>query len=471
MQDFDKPKEECGIFGIYSQPGAGAAGVHPATAVYTALYALQHRGQDSCGISVGDRGIITTYKDVGLVSEVFDAETVARMSGEMAIGHVMYSAAGKPTRENAQPLSIMHFKGNMALAYNGGLVNAAELRYEFEQGGAIFQTTGDAEVIAYLLVRERLKATSIQEALKNAMKYMQGAVSLVVMSPRKLLAARGPHGFRPLAIGRLGDVYVFASESCAFEGIGAEFVRDVLPGEIVTIENGALSSDFCEVKAEKSLCVFEYVYTARPDSVIDGVSVETSRQDMGRVLARTYPVDADIVIDVPNSGLSAALGYSMESGMPYARGLVINRYIGRTFIQPTQRQRENSVALKLSALSAVVSGKRVVMVDDSIVRGTTTAKTVKKLKNAGAVEVHLRVAAPPYMYSCYFGTDISAKDKLIANEYSPDEVARILGADSFRYLPVEALDGIAQGICKACFTGKYPLEIPGHNINTHERRL
>ena len=468
-----KPREECGVFGIIT--GADD-GILPAYETYTALYALQHRGQESCGIAVNDRGIITLHKGLGLVNEVFNDKILKGLPGSAALGHVRYSTTGDNNLVNTQPISISHIKGNLALAHNGNLVNARMLREEIELGGGVFQTTNDSEIIAYLIVRERIRSESIEQAVLGAMKHLQGAYSMVVMSPRKLIAARDPSGFRPLCIGRLGNSYVFASETCALDSIGAGYVRDVRPGEMCVVEDGELRSFECGVPARHGMCVFEFVYFARPDSVIDGLPVETARQEMGRHLARAHPVEADVVIGVPDSGLSAALGYSRESGIPYGVGLIKNRYIGRTFIQPTQGQREKSVRIKLNALSAAVAGKRVIMVDDSIVRGTTSARIVSILREAGATEVHMRVSSPPYLHPCYFGTDVASTDVLIAHNNTVENIRRIIGVDSLGYLPVSALQDMSRQYgaqyCLGCFTGDYPIEVPElMEKNRFERRI
>ena len=462
--------EECGVFGIY-----GNDIIAPAYACYNGLLALQHRGQESCGISVNDRGVITGHKNMGLVSEVFNNEILDGLSGQMAISHVRYSTAGGSVRENSQPLVMRYVKGTLAIAHNGNLTNAFEIRRELEQRGAIFQTTIDSEAIAYLIARERIKAPSVEAAVAKTMKQIEGAYSLLVMSPKKLIAARDPHGFRPLCMGKLGNSVVFASESCALAACGAEFVRDVKPGEIVIVdENGVRSmmSDSVE-KAKRSLCVFEYIYFARTDSEIDGISVYESRKAAGRILAREFPVEADVVIGVPESGIDAAIGYSEESGIPYEKGIVKNGYIGRTFIKPTQKERANSVKLKLNPLRSVLEGKRVVVIDDSIVRGTTCDRIVKMLRNAGAKEVHLRISSPPFIWPCFYGTDIPSRDELIAVKHSIKEICELTGADTLGFLPPDKLSEMLNfqniGICDACFSGHYPTKIPEKMLAGKER--
>ncbi|MDP4108414.1 MAG: amidophosphoribosyltransferase [Bacillota bacterium] len=469
----EKLHEECGIFGISVSEKDS---FNPAHEAYTALFALQHRGQEACGIAVNDKGVISLQKNVGLVPEVFDDDDLISLPGQSAIGHVRYSTLGKNTRENAQPIVISHIKGNLAIAHNGALTNAYELREKYEMAGGIFHTSNDSEVIAYAIVRERLKTDSIEDAVKNAMGKIKGAYSLVIMSPRKLIAVRDPSGFRPLCIGKLSNSYVFASESCALDAIGATFLRDVEPGEIVVCLEGELTSIESGIKAKEGLCVFEYVYFARPDSVIDGLSVDAARREMGKYLARTYPVDADLVFGVPDSGLSAALGYAEESGVPYGTGLIKNRYIGRTFIQPSQTQRERAVSIKLNVLSSAVRGKRVVMVDDSIVRGTTSANIVRMIREVGALEVHMRLSSPPFKNPCYFGTDVPDRDMLIAHKMSVEEIGKKIGVDSIGFLPVEAFEKIEKGcgrrFCLGCFSGKYPVKEPDvSRKNIFERRI
>ncbi len=460
--------EECGVFGMYDFDGGDVA-----SSIYYGLFALQHRGQESCGIAVSETGApkakVTSYKGMGLVNEVFSQENLEPMKGDIGVGHVRYSTAGASTRENAQPLVLNYVKGTLALAHNGNLINAAELKKDLEYTGAIFQTTIDSEVIAYHIARERLKSATVEEAVLRACRKLQGAYSLVVMSPRKLIGARDPFGFKPLCIGKRDHAYIIASETCALDTVGAEFVRDVLPGEIVTItpENGIQSNLAMALPKEKEArCIFEYIYFARPDSHIDDVSVYGSRIKAGRFLAMDSPVDADIVVGVPESGNAAALGYSLESGIPYGTAFVKNSYVGRTFIKPKQSSRESSVKVKLNVLREAVKGKRVIMIDDSIVRGTTSNPTIKLLRDAGATEVHVRISSPPFLWPCYFGTDIPEREQLIAYKHSVDEICKIIGADSLAYLGVERLEEMVEGlsICKGCFTGKYPMEPPKEDI-------
>ena len=455
--------EECGVFGIYSKPGSDVA-----TQVFYALYALQHRGQESCGIAVNDDGVIQYYRDTGLVPEVFNEERLVRLGrGDMALGHVLYSSKGALSRSEAQPLVVRHIKGPMALAFNGSLTNAYELREELEMNGAIFHSDSDIEVIGYVLTRARLSAPSIEKAVEAAMSELKGAYSLIVMSPTKMIAARDPMGFRPLCLGELGGDTIFASETCALDSIGATFVREVEPGEIVLVNKRGVHSIQTHCGGTSAFCAFEFIYFSRPDSVISGQSVHQARQEAGRILAREHPVDADVVIGVPDSGLDAALGYSKESGIPYDVGFIKNRYIGRTFIQQPSAGvggREGAVRIKLNPVGKAVAGKRVVLIDDSIVRGTTSGRIVNLLRDAGATEVHMRISSPPFLHPCFFGTDIESHDKLIACRVSQEGIRRHIGADTLGYLSVEGVHSMAKGaacsLCDACFTGIYPVPVP-----------
>ena len=460
-----KLHEECGVFGIFDPKG------NPANTTYYGLVALQHRGQEGCGIAVNRDREIYHYKDVGLVNDVFNEEILGKLSGRMAIGHVRYSTAGGSARENVQPLVLRYIKGTLAISHNGNITNVDEIRKELEYSGAIFQTTADTEIIAYLIARERITAGSIESAVKNAMKKLKGAYSLLVMSPNKLIAARDKWGFRPLQMGKRDDAVVFASETCAFDAIDAEFVRDIAPGEIVTIEaardggDGYFMTEDTELcdSVPSSMCIFEHIYFARPDSTIQNEVVHECRKRAGAFLAMQAPVDADIVIGVPDSGLSAAQGYSEYSGIPIDTGFIKNKYIARTFIKPTQGAREVAVKMKLNVLKSAVQGKRVIMVDDSIVRGTTSGRIVKLLRDAGAKEVHVRISAPAFKWPCFFGTDIPDRDLLIANNHTTEETRKIINADSLEYLSLENLHNIAPnsscGFCDACFTGNYPVEV------------
>lgn len=462
MED-DILKEECGVFGIFNNDNDESGKI-----TYYGLFALQHRGQESCGIAVTDDTVVKQYKDMGLVPDVFESEILDKLTGQIAIGHVRYSTAGGSLRSNAQPLVSRYVKGTLALAHNGNLTNAYELREELQREGMIFQTTIDSEVIACKLAKERVKCKSIEVAVERMMNSIKGSYSLVVMSPRKLIGCRDPFGIRPLVLGKLKNSYIIASETCALDSIGANFIRDIEPGEIVVIDKDGLRSIKTHCNKEKSkLCIFELIYFARSDSIVEGVSVYESRKQAGRELAKQYPVEGDIVISVPDSGTDAALGYAEESGIPYGLGLVKNRYVGRTFISPTQGQRDMAVRIKLNALKSSIEGKRVIMVDDSIVRGTTVARLVEILRRAGAKEVHMRVSSPPFLWPCYYGIDVPTKDKLIACKHPLDEIAQIIGVDSLGYLKVESLNNIAKnakcGFCDACFTGNYPIEIPKYS--------
>ncbi len=458
----DKPKEECGVFGVYDKSGSVGDVV---ASTYYGLYALQHRGQESCGMAINDMGVITKHRDIGLVNEVFTKDVLEKMpKGQMSVGHCRYSTTGSISRNNAQPLVIQHIKGSMALAHNGSVTNAAELREEIELSGGIFHATSDTEAIAYTIIKQRLTTATIEQAVEQAMYKLKGAYCLIVMSPRKMIAARDPSGYRPLCMGSYGDSVVFASESCALDAIGAKFVRDIEPGEIVVVSDDGVKSIKTHCGQKTSFCVFEYIYFARPDSVINGQSVHESRILAGKYLAKSHPVNADIVIGVPDSGLDAALGYSQESGIPYGIGFLKNRYIGRTFIAPNQKQRENDVRIKLNAIKSVVNGKRVVMIDDSIVRGTTSLKIVKLLREAGATQVHMRLSSPPFRHPCYFGTDIDSRENLIAHNNTIEEIAKKINVDTLGYLNESDLASLAPnmnyGICSACFTGKYNTPIP-----------
>ncbi len=467
MEVEEKLREECGVFGMYDLDGKDVA-----ASIYYGLFALQHRGQESCGIAVsetnGPKGKVTSYKGMGLVNEVFTGEELEQMRGDIGVGHVRYSTAGASTRENAQPLVLNYVKGTLALAHNGNLINAPELREELAYSGAIFQTTIDSEVVAYHIARERVKTKNVESAVLNAMKKIKGAYSLVIMSPRKLIGARDPFGFKPLCIGKRDNAYIITSETCALETLGAEYIRDIEPGEVVTITKDGIKSDtsMCLPKEQQARCIFEYIYFARPDSHIDGVSVYGSRIKAGRFLAMDSPVEADIVVGVPESGNAAAMGYAMESGIPYGTAFVKNSYVGRTFIKPKQSTRESSVKIKLNVLREAVAGKRVIMIDDSIVRGTTSDRIVKMLRDAGATEVHMRVSSPPFLWPCYFGTDVPAREQLIAYNRSVEEIRQIIGADSLGYLKIERLKELVNGldICEGCFTGKYPMEPPKDDI-------
>lgn len=466
--DGDVLHEECGILGMYDFDGENVA-----SSIYYGLFALQHRGQESCGIAVSDtsgpKGSVKSYKGMGLVNEVFTPEHLESLQGDIGVGHVRYSTAGASSRENAQPLVLNYVKGTLALAHNGNLINANELREDLAYTGAIFQTTIDSEVIAYHIARERLKSGTAEEAVRRACMKLKGAYALVVSSPRKLIGVRDPYGFKPLCIGKRDNSYIITSETCALDTIGAEFVRDVYPGEVVTITpEGGIESDMSMAlpREQEARCIFEYIYFARPDSRIDGESVYNSRIRAGRFLAQDSPVEADLVTGVPESGNAAALGYSLESGVPYGTAFVKNGYVGRTFIKPKQSSRESGVQVKLNVLKEAVAGKRVIMIDDSIVRGTTSERIVRMLREAGAAEVHVRISSPPFLWPCYFGTDIPAREQLIAYNRTVEDIRRMIGADSLGYLEIDRLSQMVEGlpICKGCFTGAYPVEPPKEDI-------
>lgn len=454
----DKPKEECGVFGIYSTQDDVAYNT------YLGLFALQHRGQESAGIVLSDGKTVEIKRGMGLVTEVFRDGMPSLENARMAIGHVRYSTTGANLPINVQPLKVCFAGGNLSLSHNGNLTNAKTLREKLAAEGAVFQTSVDTEIIITLIARSR--ANTIEEKIAEAMRELSGAFSVLVMTDDKLFAVRDSFGYRPLCIGKMEDgAYVVSSESCAFEAVGAEFVRDVLPGEVIVIDNDKTeftSYFFKEAPKKLAHCVFEYIYFARVDSVIDKQGVYDSRVAMGRQLARENKhIEADMVISVPDSGTPAAIGYSLESGIPFMEGLIKNRYIGRTFIQPNQKQRLNSVKMKLSVVKSLVKGKRVIMVDDSIVRGTTSGKIVKLLKDAGATEVHMCVSSPPVTDPCYYGIDTSVRKELIATTHTVDQIRDYIEADSLRYISMEGLQNCFTGICPnnmcyACFNGEYP---------------
>ena len=451
-------KEECGVFGIFNPDKSAAA-----PDVYYGLCALQHRGQEAAGMAVcdtfGPKGNITWHKDMGLVNEVFRPETLNALTGNLGIGHVRYSTTGSSTAENAQPLVLKYLKGTLALAHNGNLTNALQLRQELEENGTIFHTTTDSEVIACLIAKERTRAARVEDAILHAAQKLKGGYALVIMSPRKLIGVRDPLGLKPLCLGKRGDSYLFASESCALDAVGAEFVRDVMPGEILTVTKDKVQSDCRLAQEAHAHCIFEYIYFARLDSTLDSVNVYDARIRAGRALALSQPADADLVTGVPDSGLAAAMGFSQASGLPFALAFHKNSYVGRTFIKPTQKERESAVHLKLNVLGSVVKGKRLVLIDDSIVRGTTMASLISMLKQAGAKEVHVRISSPPFLYPCYYGTDVPSNDQLIASTHTADEICARIGADSLGYMKIEDLSQMTGDLplCKACFDNRYPV--------------
>lgn len=471
----NKIHEECGVFGVYAKERTTVA-----STTYYGLFALQHRGQESCGIVVNDDGVFQYHKDGGLVNDIFTPDIMAKLGeGNMAVGHVRYGTTGTSDRLNAQPIVVNHVKGKMALAHNGNLVNSFELRQELEMQGSIFHTTSDTEVISYIITKERLKAPSIEEAVNQAMYRIKGAYSMVIMSASKMIAARDPHGFHPLCYGVTKEgTYIVASETCALDAVSAKFIRDVEPGEIIVFDGDEIRTIRDHIGEEKKhLCIFEHIYFSRPDSIVDGVSVHHARATAGACLAMEHPVHADVVIGVPDSGLDAAIGYARQSGIPYGIGFIKNKYIGRTFIAPGQKVREDKVRIKLNVVSETVKGKRVVMVDDSIVRGTTSARIVRLLREAGAAEVHVRSSAPPFLYPCYYGTDVDSQENLIAVNHTMDEIKEIIGADSIGYLSLDHLGMLmgvpkGEGYCSACFDGIYPTEVPSETCkNRFECKL
>lgn len=455
---WDKLNEECGVFGIYNHKEASQL-------TYLGLHALQHRGQESAGICASDGEKWYKHRGMGLVSEAFGKGDLEKFSGHIAIGHTRYTTAGSSKIENAQPLFFRYAQGSMAVAHNGNLVNAAVLRKELEAKGSIFQTTSDTEVIAHLIARSACK--DLPGAVKDALQYIKGAYALLVMNENQLVIALDPNGLRPLSLGRLGDAITVASETCAFDIIGAQYWRDVQPGELIVVDKNGITESKHTETTQRSICTFEYIYFARPDSDIDGINVHMARKRLGKQLALESAIDADVVTGVPDSSISAAIGFAEATGIPYEIGLIKNRYVGRTFIQPSQELRERAVYLKLSAVRKVVEGKRVVMIDDSIVRGTTSNRIVRMLREAGAKEVHVRISSPPVMNSCFYGIDTSSREELIASTKSVEEIRQIIEADSLSFLSIEGMiDAIGRtdsapnrGHCLACFNGEYPTEI------------
>lgn len=460
MMENDKIKEACGVFGIYDPHGGDVA-----STIYYGLCALQHRGQESCGIAVSDtggpKGNMELHKGMGLVTDVFKENILSGLRGNLGVGHVRYSTTGETTLNNAQPLVLNYIKGTLALAHNGNLINTQQLREELACSGAIFQTTTDSETIAYYIARERVGSATVEEAILKTAGRLKGAYALVIASPRKLIGVRDPLGLKPLCIGRLKDSYILASESCALTAVGAKFLRDVMPGEIVSVTKDGLSSNTELCQGKQAHCIFEYIYFARLDSKIDGISVYEARLRGGAALAKAYPVEADLVAGVPESGVAAAQGYAKESGIAFGQVFYKNSYVGRTFIKPTQKERENSVRIKLSVLESAVKGKDIILVDDSIVRGTTIANLIRMLKRAGAGKVHVRISSPPFLYPCYFGTDVPSNRQLIASSHSTEEIRKLIGADSLGYMRIEDLSAMTEGLqlCKACFDRRYPMSI------------
>jgi amidophosphoribosyltransferase len=453
MFDRDKMEEECGVFGIFNHLDA-------ARTTYLGLYALQHRGQESAGIAVSDRARIRNYRKMGLVSDIFKEKILKELTGNIAIGHVRYSTSGSSVERNAQPFSVFYAKGPIAVSHNGNITNAFELRQKLENEGAIFQSTLDSEIIVHLLAKER--GDDLIQNIINSLKQLKGAYSLLIMKKDKLIAARDPWGFHPLCLGKLGGTYVVASETCAFDLVNADYVREILPGELVVIDDNGLNSFEIDKTEKHQHCIFEYIYFARPDSLVFGKSVQAVRKQLGRELAKEHPVDGDMVIPVPDSGNYAAYGYAEQAGIPFEMGFVRNHYVGRTFIKPNQMDRNLSVKVKLNPVKEIIQGKRIIVVDDSIVRATTSKLRVDALKEAGAKEIHLRISSPPITHSCFFGIDTPERSKLIASTHSVDEIAKYLGVDSLGYISIEGLHksvGDRHNFCLSCFNGNYPFEV------------
>lgn len=454
----DKLKEECGVFGMLNHTGENVA-----NSIYYGLCALQHRGQESAGIAVcntsGPLGNLMCHKDMGLVNDIFTPSVLGELTGNIGIGHVRYSTTGESNVKNAQPIAINYFKGTLALVHNGNLTNISELKDTLQENGAIFHTTTDSEIITYQIALERTKTKTIEDAILETAKKLKGGFALIVMSPKKLVGVRDPLGLKPLCLGERDGNYILASESCALSAIGATFIRDILPGEMVTISGNEITSNTDLCHSKHAHCIFEYIYFARLDSTIDGINVYDARIRAGEALATSYPVDADLVVGVPDSGLAAAMGYANYANIPFGLAFPKNSYVGRTFIKPTQKERESAVQIKLSVIPSVVKGKRIVLIDDSIVRGTTIANLITMLKKAGAKEVHVRISSPPFLYPCYYGTDVPSNNQLIASKHSNDEICEKIGADSLGYLKIEDFKKMVGDLplCKACFNNEYPI--------------
>ncbi|WP_078408362.1 amidophosphoribosyltransferase [Priestia abyssalis] len=460
--------EECGVFGVWGHENA-------AQITYYGLHSLQHRGQEGAGIAVTDGKKVTVAKGLGLVTEVFGQGEISDLHGKAAIGHVRYATAGGGGYQNVQPLHFQSHSGSLALAHNGNLVNATALKHQLENQGSIFQTTSDTEVLAHLIKRSGYQM--LKDQVKNSLTMLKGAYAFLILTETEMLVALDPNGLRPLSIGRLGDAYVVVSETCALDVIGAEYVRDVEPGELLIINDQGLTSERFTLNVNRAICSMEYIYFSRPDSNIDGINIHSARKNLGRQMAIEAPIEADVVTGVPDSSISAAIGFAEQSGIPYELGLIKNRYVGRTFIQPSQELREQGVKMKLSPVRKIVEGKRVVMVDDSIVRGTTSRRIVNMLREAGATEVHVRISSPPIKNPCFYGIDTSTTEELIAANHTVEEIREMIGADSLVFLSEEGLvkaidrpyEGQYRGQCMACFTGKYPTEIYPDTLHPHEK--
>lgn len=457
--EFDKLHEECGVFGILDSKGENVANT-----IYYGLCALQHRGQESAGIAVcnteGPLGNLLCHKNMGLVNEIFSPDVLSELTGNIGIGHVRYSTTGESTIKNAQPIAINYFKGTLALVHNGNITNMDELKISLQENGAIFHSTTDSEIITYQIALERTKTNSIEEAVYKTARKIKGGFALIIMSPQKMIGVRDPYGLKPLCLGKRNGSYILASESCALNAVGAEFVRDILPGEIITIQKNDIKNNYSLCNQTHAHCIFEYIYFARLDSTMDGINIYDARVRAGEALAKSYPVEADLVVGVPDSGIAAAMGYAKQSHIPYGIAFQKNSYVGRTFIKPTQNERETAVQIKLNIIPSTVKDKRIILIDDSIVRGTTISKLITMLKKAGAKEVHVRISSPPFLYPCYYGTDVPSNHLLIASKHTNEEVCEQIGADSLGYLNLDDFKVMVNDLplCKACFNQQYPVK-------------
>ena len=456
--EFDKLHEECGVFGILDSKGENVANT-----IYYGLCALQHRGQESAGIAVcnteGPLGNLLCHKNMGLVNEVFSSDVLSELTGNIGIGHVRYSTTGESTIKNAQPIAINYFKGTLALVHNGNITNMDELKISLQENGAIFHSTTDSEIITYQIALERTKTNSIEEAVYKTARKIKGGFALIIMSPQKMIGVRDPYGLKPLCLGKRNGSYILASESCALNAVGAEFVRDILPGEIITIQKNDIKNNYSLCNQTHAHCIFEYIYFARLDSTMDGINIYDARVRAGEALAKSYPVEADLVVGVPDSGIAAAMGYAKQSHIPYGIAFQKNSYVGRTFIKPTQNERETAVQIKLNIIPSTVKDKRIILIDDSIVRGTTISKLITMLKKAGAKEVHVRISSPPFLHPCYYGTDVPTNHLLIASKHTNEEIRDQIGADSLGYLNIDDFKAMVGDLplCKACFNQQYPV--------------
>ena len=456
--EFDKLHEECGVFGILDSKGENVANT-----IYYGLCALQHRGQESAGIAVcnteGPLGNLLCHKNMGLVNEIFSPDVLSELTGNIGIGHVRYSTTGESTIKNAQPIAINYFKGTLALVHNGNITNMDELKISLQENGAIFHSTTDSEIITYQIALERTKTNSIEEAVYKTARKIKGGFALIIMSPQKMIGVRDPYGLKPLCLGKRNGSYILASESCALNAVGAEFVRDILPGEIITIQKNDIKNNYALCNQTHAHCIFEYIYFARLDSTMDGINIYDARVRAGEALAKSYPVEADLVAGVPDSGIAAAMGYAKQSHIPYGIAFQKNSYVGRTFIKPTQNERETAVQIKLNVIPSTVKDKRIILIDDSIVRGTTISKLITMLKKAGAKEVHVRISSPPFLHPCYYGTDVPTNHLLIASKHTNEEIRDQIGADSLGYLNIDDFKAMVGDLplCKACFNQQYPV--------------